>query len=284
MGQEREFKTDAPSAVSEEPSQIPSSRPAQAEPALIAQPVANPTAVLGPVSERSDQRLSRKEKLRIAEYLDDKYGHACVQCGRACTVPYGQKRDVPVQCLLERDHIDGNHNNNALKNFAWRCNPCNLAKRPLDKLNGTVGLAVSVCTPAVAPVRAGDAGRYSPDILDGGNEQRTSSIHKNEENEPAFRRFLAKRLWGSNGRVPLYAEPEAINGGAEWVGCSPISTRRYLEKAVSPQGPYFAVPTTLEEDGIKRSTQQIQPKSRERLIVERRRLGLPVDEMELPRE
>jgi hypothetical protein len=82
------------------------------------------------------KRISQKQRLLIAEYLDEKYGHKCCYC--------------EVTANLSFHHKDGDRNNTILANMAWGCSECqnthpvasktislspntNLLQTPLDK-------------------------------------------------------------------------------------------------------------------------------------------------------
>jgi hypothetical protein len=51
--------------------------------------------------------------------------------------------------------------------------------------------------------------------------------------EPRFRAWIVGELQ----KKVLLVKKDAINAGAEFVGCSPQTTARYLDKLTSSQGP-----------------------------------------------
>ena len=104
------------------------------------------------------------------------------------------------------DHKDNNNSNNRLDNRQFLCRPCNYKKnprRPVDE-------CVSDCEEGV--------------------EQ--SELEKNRQREPEFRKFTYHEL-NESGRLP---ELDVINSGAEAVGISPVTAKRYLNKMCSSVG------------------------------------------------
>ncbi len=69
----------------------------------------------------------------------------------------------------------------------------------------------------------------------------STEIDINQSAEPRYRAWIKERT--TRVSRPLYYE-EAIYGGAEVVGISPTTTRRYLSKLTSPQGDFLLVPVT----------------------------------------
>ena len=63
-------------------------------------------------------------------------------------------------------------------------------------------------------------------------------IEINQDAEPRYRHWLKDRTKRTSR--PLYLQ-EAVYGGAEAIGISPITSRRYLAKATSPQGDFLLV-------------------------------------------
>lgn len=72
----------------------------------------------------------------------------------------------------------------------------------------------------------------------------SSEIDINQDAEPRYRKWLKERA--SRTTRPLYMQ-EAVYGGAETIGISPITARRYLGKATSPQGDFILV--AVKEQG-----------------------------------
>ena len=72
----------------------------------------------------------------------------------------------------------------------------------------------------------------------------SQEIEINQDAEPRYRAWLRERTRRTS--KPLYMN-EAVYGGAETIGISPITSRRYLSKATSPQGDYLLV--AIKEGG-----------------------------------
>jgi len=105
------------------------------------------------------------------------------------------------------DHKDNNNSNNSRENRQFLCRPCNYKKnpRPVDE-------CVSDC-----------------------EESTPSEIQVNTSKEPKFRQFVYHEI---NERVTV-PEHDLINSGAEHVGISPVTGKRYLNKMCSSIGLLF---------------------------------------------
>ena len=101
------------------------------------------------------------------------------------------------------DHKDNNNSNNHRENRQFLCRPCNYKKNPRP---------VDECV----------------------SENEKSELQVSRTKEPQFRKFLAHEI-NERVRVP---ERELINSGAEHIGASPVTTKRYLDKMCSPFGLY----------------------------------------------
>ena len=103
------------------------------------------------------------------------------------------------------DHKDNNNGNNDLSNFQFLCRPCNYLKNPRRPLD----LCVSEC-------ESGDL----------------TEIQISQRKEPAFKKFVFHELNEYNE----VSEYDLINDGAEDIGISPVTARRYLDKICSNRG------------------------------------------------
>jgi len=161
---------------------------------------------------RGRKRVSPQSRQYVGEHLDQTYGHKCSVC--------------PATDRLELDHVNGDPSDNRLANFQWLCKSCNLAARGLNRT-----------------ARLGECGS-DQQVEDG---VASAEIEINREKEPAFRKWLFTRV---SDRRPLYKD-EAIYAGAETVGCSSQSTRRYLAKLVSAAGIYTTEKVRAENRTLK---------------------------------
>lgn len=130
--------------------------------------------------------------------------------------------------IEEIDHINGDPGDNHPDNLRGVHKSCNIRQRnlqrnvPADSVNERV------------------------------SKEESAEIEINRDAEPRYRKWLFERV----GRPePLYSG-EAIYGGAEFVGISPVTARRYLGKATSPQGVYFVATVKAQNRTLK----QIVPK------------------------
>jgi len=110
------------------------------------------------------------------------------------------------------DHKDNNNSNNHPSNLQFLCRSCNYIKNPRLAEREPLDVCGGVC-----------------DSLD-----RETEITINREKEPKFRKYV-ELIVGEEKQVP---QQDLINGGAEYCGCSPKTTRRYLEKLTSSEGRY----------------------------------------------
>lgn len=124
---------------------------------------------------------------------------------------------------LEIDHIDRRIDTWVLSKLRLACKPCNVSLQ-------------NVTAPSVkVRERTSEVGDAS------------TEIGLSQEYEPRYRKWLFDRAMVNR---PLYTD-EAINSGAEFVGCNPQTTRRYLAKACSESGMYELVTVRVENRNRK---------------------------------
>lgn len=133
--------------------------------------------------------------------------------------------------MQEIDHINHDPGDNRPENLRGLCKSCNIRQRNLS-----AGLSA-------------DSVNESVKI---GEQQDSAEIEINRDAEPRYRKWLFER---TGRKEPLYSQ-EAIYGGAEIVGISPITARRYLGKVTSPQGSYWVVVVKA----ANRTLKQVIPK------------------------
>lgn len=115
---------------------------------------------------------------------------------------------IPPDITLVIDHKDNNSLNNDFDNLQLLCRRCNFLKNPRN-----TSRHVSVSSDPSDP---------------------PEPILINRNKEPQFRKYLAQRI-NEAERVP---QNDIINSGAEILGVSPVTIRRYLDKRVSSEGAY----------------------------------------------
>lgn len=133
---------------------------------------------------------------------------------------------LPDQGQLVIDHIDNNSRNNNSENLQLLCRRCNYLKNPRQPVDLSVSEEWVV-------------------------EQ--TELQVNRLKEPMFKKYVFHRI-NEETSVP---EVDLVNAGAEEIGASPVTTKRYLNKMCSSRG-------TLERARIG-GTRIIRYKSDEKL-------------------
>ncbi|EGG41365.1 putative HNH endonuclease [Candidatus Nitrosarchaeum limnium SFB1] len=129
-------------------------------------------------------------------FLAQRDGEHCYICNR-----------IPPEFQLIIEHKDNNNANNNPENLRLSCRRCNYIKNP----RGPVDL--SACVNMV-------------------NDDTSAEIDINTRKEPLFRKFVFHLLNEQN----KVSQHEVIYSGAEELGISPVTARRYLEKMCSGRG------------------------------------------------
>ena len=125
--------------------------------------------------------------------------------------------------IEEIDHINGDPSDNHPDNLRGVHKSCNIRARNLQRTPSADSVDVRV------------------------SKEESAEIEINRDAEPRYRKWLWERT-GKN--LPLYVQ-EAIYGGAEFVGISPVTARRYLGKATSPQGSYLVETVKAQNRTLK---------------------------------
>jgi len=99
------------------------------------------------------------------------------------------------------DHKDNNNANNRLDNLQLLCRSCNYHKNPRQP--------VATCA-----------------------RQESEAIRLNRTKEPEFRDYVYERILSGEERSPS----ELVHAGAERIGMSTSTTKRYLDKMLSNEG------------------------------------------------
>lgn len=117
----------------------------------------------------------------------------------------------PPEVKLVIDHKDNDNSNNFLGNLQLACRSCNYKKNPRRPL----------------------------DMCERKSDSRFDSISINQAKKPKFREYVYGELEGT-GRA--FWE-DLVNAGAEYVGVSIETAKRYMIKMVSKVGKLEMVPT-----------------------------------------
>jgi len=149
-------------------------------------------------------------------------GEQCVLCRRGPT----QKR------CLEIEHIDGNLHNEAPKNLCLLCSSCNkkLEIIPPEQKRRILKKRCDYIVCVRERERSQEATlttRYQVSYQKGSPEMQANDFF-----EVDYREWVLKQV----REYSSYPKTEAINSGAEIVGCSSVTSRRYLEKLISAEG------------------------------------------------
>ena len=136
---------------------------------------------------------------------------------------------------LDIDHIDGNPNNDTPDNLRLLCRRCNVATS--DRLHPRKHYSSDLRE------REKKEGRPSTRIArkDANYREGSSEMQANLLYEVEFRRWLMRKVTTEGG----YDRTTAIAEGAELVGCSPLTTARYITKLTSPSGPLMEMDDAL---------------------------------------
>ena len=141
-------------------------------------------------------KMSGPMRKKLYWIIVERDGEYCRCCGK-----------LPNEGQLVIDHKDNNNSNNDPKNLQLLCRSCNYLKNPRPE---PVDLSVS------------------ESVIDG----TTSEIDTSRRKEPIFRKF-AFHLVNEMYEVP---QNDIVYSGAEEIGISPVTARRYLDKMCSGRG------------------------------------------------
>lgn len=115
---------------------------------------------------------------------------------------------TPDKKQLVVEHIDNDNSNNILENLQLLCRRCNYIKNPRR--------------PVVCESERGD------------EEQDLTELQVSRTKKPQFKRYVAHQI-NEKEQVP---ERHLVNGGAEAIGLSSVTTKRYMNEMCSPDGLY----------------------------------------------
>jgi len=142
-------------------------------------------------------------------------GEQCQDCGLIPT----------TRNTLDIDHIDRDKHNNEESNLRLLCRACNVARENKKRTRAAKRPSVQVCE------RENPSTRVRKEALpysQGSPEMQASFLF-----ELDFRKWILKYLEDND----WISRKEAVNAGAEAVGCSITTSRKYLEKLTSMLGP-----------------------------------------------
>ena len=195
------------------------------------------------------RRWNTNTRRRIYAALATRDGEKCALCGSS-----------PPAVRLEIDHVNGDHKDSRLVNLRLLCVSCNRAEGNRRRSPKT--------GPKQPPIIGGSHGtKHVPSDSSQGNKELESSSIRGLDRTAEVRRVVdfqagspemaANDLYELHYREWVLSElcagrrltkKEAIYEGAETTGCSPKSSRDYLEKMASRAGP---VQEIRESNGMK---------------------------------
>jgi len=178
------------------------------------------------------RRMGTLTKAWAYRYIALRDGETCRNCGK--------RPEETREGYLEIDHIDEDLTNNAPSNLQLLCHAHNVAKQ--NRARATRRRVTPDTIPTIPKSERVREREREPDqqplgteiarrVIDyqaGGPEMRANGRY-----EVPFRTWV---LWTVANREFLLVE-EAVNAGAETVGCSTIVASRYLAKLTSTAGP-----------------------------------------------
>lgn len=149
-------------------------------------------------------RTNKRNRDKIYNWTASRDGEYCWICGIE-----GDRNSLVV------DHWDGDNSNNDPENWRLLCQSCNIRKNPRGR------------------ARFGSSRRTFEQATINSEELRI-----NRRAEPAYNRWVWFLLCDHKKKeVRSIPYTRAISGGAQVVKVSPMTTRRYLDKLISDDGP-----------------------------------------------
>ena len=189
----------------------------------------------------SPRRWGNNTRLWVYRYLVIRDGERCARC---LSSPTGQNGNSAGQNALEIDHEDGNPWNDDPNNLRLLCKKCNVILE--NKARSLQPAHPPLARPPSAQcVREREEGkpetrivREVVDFMQGAAEMQANFLY-----EVQYRHWLLEEV-SKKGSIE---KGDAINAGAEVVGCSPATTQKYLAKLLSTAGPLCEFKGSLGE-------------------------------------
>lgn len=178
----------------------------------------------------SPRRWGTNTRAWAYRYLVLRDGETCAICH---AIPTAQ--NPTALNTLDIDHIDGNPNNNHPDNLRLLCRQCNVSIANQNRTPDAL--------PSAKRVRERSEGRPATRIAreDANYREGSPEMQANLIYEVTFRRWVMARVTKQGS----YEYANAVNEGAETIGCSPLTTARYLAKLTSPAGPLTEIKDAL---------------------------------------
>lgn len=157
------------------------------------------------------RRWATQTRYWVYRFLVLRDGEVCQECGKIPT----------TRNSLDIDHMDGNPHNNEESNLRLLCRECNVARENKRRS----------APPSVQEERENPRTRVLKQAIP--YHEGSAEMQANFLFEVDYRSWLVQfvREFG------FITKKEAINAGAEIVGCNPTTSAKYLAKLTSLAGP-----------------------------------------------
>lgn len=194
------------------------------------------------------RRWTPKTRAWVYRFLVERSGEICLLCQK----PKTKSR------RLEIDHIDQNTNNDQPDNLALICSRCNKKLNALSPSQHKRLLSVlyANCVCVSENFKGNNQTELTKRLID--YQQASPEMKANDLFEVKYREWVLAQVREYGG---TFSKKEAINSGAEIIGCSPATITRYLDKLTSLEGVL-----TIEKSPLHQTIIKIKPEVEERLI------------------
>ena len=171
-------------------------------------------------------RFQHKTRLWVYRYLVLRDGNKCQHCGKI-PAALNEKPTARKPAFLEIDHIDGNKRNDEPTNLQLLCKTCNVIKENKGRAGRESPSAMRE-----REMREGQPATRIARELVNYMEEAPATMQANFLYEMTFRQWLLDKI----AKHGSFLKQDAIDAGAEVIGCSPVTTKRYLDKLTSAAG------------------------------------------------
>ena len=179
------------------------------------------------------RRWATETRYWAYQYLCLRDGEYCQVCHVNKTTFYDTKTKLPITFYdLDIDHIDGDPLNNSPSNLRLLCRQCNASE------GGKKSRKRKSVTEREREYPSTRIVKSSVGYREGSAEMQANLLF-----ELDFREWI-NAFVHENGFIP---KKEAINAGAEVVGCNPVTAAKYLAKLTSIVGPLAEMKDMLGE-------------------------------------
>jgi len=186
----------------------------------------------------SPRRWGTNTRAWAYRYLVLRDGESCPICHAIPTTRNkAGKTSSTTRNTLDIDHIDGNPKHDDPDNLRLLCRRCNVSVSNHSRPRRSLSSDQCVCERERREGKpATRIAREDAHYRNGSPEMQANLIY-----EVAFRRWVMARVTTQGS----YDYTTAVNEGAETIGCSPLTTTRYLAKLTSPAGPLTEIKDAL---------------------------------------